>query len=1233
MKRYFLMVLSTCALLLSCAKENNEPVIVDGKIRLNITAAAENTRTTLGDEIDGVRKISWVKGDAIKVLYGTNPSEAVVAYAAESGETTTFVVDVPATATSLYAVYPATALDGFSNGAITIEVPAFQTGDFGSANIAVARCSVKQPGFAFKNVCGYVLTDITESNIHKVTLTADGQNLSGKISVTVSETGEVTLGEITEGSSQATAYFNTSGQQIVALLPGVSFTGGVNVAFANADGSPISSAVLRKDFTLSRGNVLNTGKMDESTSISLFASVNGSGNKKGTSADNAWGVSELAAWLAQENPSVPTGKAADAPFNITLAAGRYSFPSGVTIAAKGRDLNLFASGEVVFTCPESVTGSLFYTKAAGTFSFTGINFSGHKGNGTGKTAFNTGRPADGSQQISMSGCTFSGNTNTGVGAALVLNNGGNNYLRNCTFSGNSAGGGAALNIDYATTVCEMTGCQFTNNVSVAYSTSQDSGALKIGDGTVTATSCSFSGNYVASGANGGGGAVWVGTSSATLPILFDQCSFNGNSVKNDIGRGGAVYITRGSNTVFKGCTFSSNACSAGTKTSYGGAVALGNANNHGEYDIQVTFDGCTFNGNSVAGIGANGGYCIGAGAIYMQQGDGKTTTCTVKDCSIKKHILNNRSAGGIYADSGTLNIIGGDFTGNDTRNTYTDATALSYAGALEIVNAACTISGGTVFSGNWTSSGGGAIFIPYNYSGTLSIDWAVFNENKTTSGGGGAFRIAQEKGQTFTFKNVNFSGNEAASGGAICNYKNTNLTISGCTFTGNKATSLGGAIYSGCEDDCQSTLTLSDCSFTGNESHNGGGAIEISNNQNSKKSDESYNTCRGNLIVDGCTFQNNVSDAYGGAIGSRTSGTLRVTGSTFEGNSTTVTGSTGSGGAISIKYGQTIANHPELRGQAEISGCTFKNNHTGLGSANSQARGGAIAVTNSSNGASYEDVRIDKCSFISNYATQGGAILAHNGTFQTAATICLWINDCLFDSNHIAFRIGTTMTCFYLTELAVNNCTFRNSWGGSSQAYTNLGWLNLTSCNSTLLSNCTLIGQPSRANNDVADAADGNLIRLESDKTGCTYTLVNNIVVSPKSWCKSLMRTEGTNANTFNLYSNKLSAVNDNLASATTDSFNGTDWLGLATYFGGLNWVAGDTYANSGWAWNGSLATGTPTTTNTLADVKAKIQSANSNFYTWLESGSIGGTAVAGLDKDQRGNNRGTNTWPGALQN
>lgn len=1228
-KSLFIVALAAIALL-SCAKEQNDPQnqpVKPGMVRLQVTASSETTKTTLGEDVDGIRTISWVKNDAIKVIYGSQSTDYTIAYAANDGLTTTFTVDVPATTTTLYAVYPADAFESIENGAISVQVPAFQDGDFASANIAVARSSASNPSFAFKNVCGYVLTDISDESIHKVTLTAAGQTLSGTVPVSISESGELSFGEISNPSPSASAYFNTVGQQIIAVLPGLSFANGVSVAFGNADGDPITVSSLKKDFTLARGNVLNTGKMDESTTITYFATVSGAGSKNGSSWDNAWGVTELSAWLAGSDPTIPSGKTESAPFNIVLAAGTYTFPAGITVPAKGRDVNLTASGEVIFTCPESVTTTLLYFNGEGNFSFTGIQFSGHKGTGTNRVAVSSAKPSSGSQSLSFVRCTFANNTSTGVGAGLVINNCGVNFVRDCIFSGNKAGGAPALNIDNSTTVVTVSGCQFTNNVCTKYSTSQDSGAMKIGKGDVTVTGCTFSGNYVAADANGGGGAVWV-DNNTSLPVLFQDCTFSGNSVKNANGRGGAIYLTRGTTTTFKDCTFSNNACTAESADSFGGAVCIGNFNNHGNYDITADFDGCTFSGNKVAGAGATTGYAVGAGGIYMAQADGKTTLCRVTNCSFRNHVLNNRSGAGIFAQSGTLTITGGEFSNNDTRRTYEGGTGSSanYAAGIEVVNAACTITGGTVFKDNWSGNGGAALFLPNGYTGTISIDGASFTGNQTAASGGGAIRIAQASGGKMTIRNATFSGNIAPTcGGAICNYQDTDLELIDCVFSQNKASSLGGAIYSGGEGDCANTVSVKGCTFTGNQGYNGGGAIEISNNQNSKNGD-SYNTCRVNLLVEDSEFTNNFSAAYGGAIGSRTSGLLKVSGSTFEGNYTTVTTGTGCGGAISIKYGQTIALYPDLRGQAEISGCTFKNNHTGLGNGNSQARGGAIAFTGSTSGASYEDIRIYKCSFVGNYATQGGAILAHSTWDASNRIATLYLNDCSFDGNYIPYRTGTTMTCFYLTELGINNCSFRNSWGGSGQAATNLGWINMTSCNA-VVSNCTLVGQPARQNNDNADYADGNLVRIETDKAGCTYNFINNLIASPKDWCKSLFRTENTNANTFNLYSNKLGTLSANLSAPVTDTFNGTDWLATTACFGGLAWTADSAQPyKSGWTWNGSLSTGTPTTMNTLADVKAKIEAANAGFHTWL------GT-VDGLDKDQRGNNRGTNTWPGALQN
>ena len=253
MKRViFLLLLTSILLSLSCTKRSD-----DGGICLTITALSESTKTSLGEAIDGVRAVSWVKGDAIKVFYGNGGSDFVIALASEEGPTTTFTVVVPSTAKMLYAVYPASAQIAFSNGVIYVNVPALQDGSFSSANIAVARSSAVNPNFSFKHVCSYVLTEVTDENISKMTMNATGQPICGTIPVTLSENGDIAFGEITDASSSLSATIHP-GHPILALLPGVSFSEGISLEYFNADGDPVSSRSLKKDFTLNRGNILNT---------------------------------------------------------------------------------------------------------------------------------------------------------------------------------------------------------------------------------------------------------------------------------------------------------------------------------------------------------------------------------------------------------------------------------------------------------------------------------------------------------------------------------------------------------------------------------------------------------------------------------------------------------------------------------------------------------------------------------------------------------------------------------------------------------------------------------------------------------------------------------------------------------------------------------------------------------------------------------------------------------------
>jgi hypothetical protein len=144
-----------------------------------------------------------------------------------------------------------------------------------------------------------------------------------------------------------------------------------------------------------------------------------------------------------------------------------------------------------------------------------------------------------------------------------------------------------------------------------------------------------------------------------------------------------------------------------------------------------------------------------------------------------------------------------------------------------------------------------------------------------------------------TVTNSTFSSNVSGLGGAIAN-NGALLTVTGCTFTNNSATSTsatglgGGAIYS----NAATTVTISDSIFTGNmETGNSGGGGAIRNRG-------------GTINITNSTFTNNSAVAGGGAI--QNADFMSISDSTFTGNTTPTDVSNANGGAISNTGGAEL---------------------------------------------------------------------------------------------------------------------------------------------------------------------------------------------------------------------------------------------------------------------------------------------------------------------------------------
>ena len=151
-----------------------------------------------------------------------------------------------------------------------------------------------------------------------------------------------------------------------------------------------------------------------------------------------------------------------------------------------------------------------------------------------------------------------------------------------------------------------------------------------------------------------------------------------------------------------------------------------------------------------------------------------------------------------------------------------------------------TISNSTLSSNN--ANDGGAI---YNFgNANLNVSGTTFVNNVGTGPSGSGAAILHSTG-TLTITNCTFSNNGAEDRGAITTGGGGSATISGSTFVNNGVSINGGAIW----NDGQ--LSITDSTFSGNQGGEGGGAI--------------WNAS-GTLTVTDSTISGNITNAAGAGI-------------------------------------------------------------------------------------------------------------------------------------------------------------------------------------------------------------------------------------------------------------------------------------------------------------------------------------------------------------------------------
>ena len=511
-----------------------------------------------------------------------------------------------------------------------------------------------------------------------------------------------------------------------------------------------------------------------------------------------------------------------------------------------------------------------------------------------------------------------------------------------------------------------------------------------------------------------------------------------------------------------------------------------------------------------------------------------------------------------------------------------------------------------------------------------------------------------EGAQKVTFEDCVFDGNETVNGdgtsvgtgACLALYNGAELTVKGCTFTGNAGCGAAVVVNHEAAKVRIENSVIKECSQKSNAIYIQKCAqfeivdSEISDN-NSYATVYAVKAFAGNFLAERTIWKNNrANDDYGPAGWYESTATFNFKDCQFIDNM-----ADWGGGALMF-----------VNAHAVIDGCTFQGNHAD-GEDDYAAAGGAIyargegVVVDCKNSLFKENynlvgentksggiirvqqtggiARFDNCMFDGNYTNRSkqdnAAAAAIINCRQGGAKY--YFNACEFKHNASGTTEtsqggtkGVVMATYASSTIAMNNCSMHDNYGSRKPNEPEIQWIYLDNASNTfILSNSSIIGDPTRKVGDQITVLDHwSVIKLHS---AGNYHFINNIICSNYTdgncfWINSTALNSSGKLPVTSYY-NKTSPEGDNRTDWGDDTGSGHDYYATDGYFG--SWTAPH-------VWNGTMLLGTNNTEFAPTDgVNTKIQEVDSDFYTWLSE-------IGALGKDINGKSRGETSWPGCYQ-
>ena len=459
---------------------------------------------------------------------------------------------------------------------------------------------------------------------------------------------------------------------------------------------------------------------------------------------------------------------------------------------------------------------------------------------------------------------------------------------------------------------------------ITRASSFNTGSMIVDNYSLSIRNLILDGNGGATTMEGDGGIVKVLGRASNLTLT------SGATLRNArvSGKGGAIYA-ESTTTV----TVSSGSAITGCYAQQGGAI----------YGYTVNVNGGTIGGQeeylrnyaiAIDENAARGGAIYAAGSMNMTGGNitGNYATATATDAT--------GQGGAVYA-VGSMNMTGGRITGNRA----------DYGGGVYSNNMVIISNSSAVISGNTAWKDGGGLYIggegtlrlsagsigadgspndAYRGSGVylagaakLSGGSISYNGNNGNNGnnvyGGGLYLDTTQK---VTLEGTRLSQNLATDGGGLYANAVRDLTLTSGTISGNTASSRGGGIYLSRSLHFQMTGG----SLSGNNAYLGGGVYvgidggEMTLSGGTVERNTSANGAgiyvdSSALRVESGAIRDNSATAYGGAVYLQGSGQLHASGGTITGNSAGnadggAINAEGSDARIYLSGSPTIFNNP-----------------------------------------------------------------------------------------------------------------------------------------------------------------------------------------------------------------------------------------------------------------------------------------------------------------------------------